>query len=66
MTWSRRGVLCSVAFITVVLFLVGVVVAATSGSNRWLGDDPMLGEFVLSFFPFVTAAVGVVLWRRWR
>jgi hypothetical protein len=31
-----------------------------------LGDDPMLGEFGLSILPFVTAAAGIILWRRWR
>jgi hypothetical protein len=49
-----------------VLAAVGTWVAVTPGSNRWLGTDPMLGEFLLGVAPFVTGIAALGVWRRMR
>ena len=52
--------------VTLVLAAVGIWVAVTPGSNRWLGREPMLGEFLLGVAPFITGITALVLWRRLR
>ena len=51
---------------TLVLAALGIWIAVAPGNNRWLGSDPMLGEFVLGVAPLVTGVASLVLWRRLR
>ncbi len=57
-----------VLLLALTLGLAAVVVwaAAAPGGNRWLGSDPMLGEFLLGVAPFLTGAAAIAVWRRGR
>ena len=51
---------------TMVFAAAGIWVAVTPGNNRWLGSDPMLGEFLLGVVPFVTGIAALCVWWRVR
>ena len=61
-----RPLLMLLLVATLVLAALGIWTAVAPGNNRWLGGDPMLGEFVLSVAPLVTAVASLVVWRRLR